>query len=47
MDLPTESGMQLNVYTVTAGGLAADNLALLASWANQETLATELPAPSR
>jgi hypothetical protein len=44
MDLPTESGLQLNVYTVPAGGLAADNLALLASWASQETLATELHA---
>jgi transcriptional regulator with XRE-family HTH domain len=46
MDLPTEPGLQLNVYTVPAGGPAADNLALLASWANQEALATELYAPS-
>ena len=46
MDLPAESGLQLNVYTAPAGGSAADNLALLASWASRETLATELPAPS-
>ena len=46
MDLPAESGLQLNVYTAPAGGPAADNLALLASWASRETLATELPAPS-
>jgi hypothetical protein len=47
MDLPTESGLQLNVYTATAGGAAADNLALLASWAHQEALSTEVYAPSR
>ncbi|MFD6163286.1 helix-turn-helix domain-containing protein [Nocardia sp. NPDC060256] len=41
MDLPTDPGLQLNVYTVPAGGQTADNLALLASWAAQETLATE------
>jgi transcriptional regulator with XRE-family HTH domain len=46
MDLPTEPGLQLNVYTAPAGSPAADNLALLASWASQETLATELCAPS-
>jgi transcriptional regulator with XRE-family HTH domain len=46
MDLPTEPGLQLNVYTATAGGTAADNLALLASWASQETLATERSAAS-
>lgn len=46
MDLPTDPGLQLNVYTVPAGGPAADNLALLVSWASQETLATELHAPS-
>ena len=42
MDLPTEPGLQLNVYTAPAAGPAADNLARLASWANQETLTTEL-----
>lgn len=42
MDLPTEPGLQLNVYTAPAGGPAADNLALLAAWAGQESLATEV-----
>ncbi|MDZ7886716.1 MAG: helix-turn-helix transcriptional regulator [Mycobacterium sp.] len=46
MDLPTDSGLHLNVYTAPAGGPTADNLALLASWASQETMATELHAPS-
>jgi transcriptional regulator with XRE-family HTH domain len=46
MDLPTDLGLQLNVYTAAAGGPAADNLALLASWSSQETLATELHAAS-
>jgi hypothetical protein len=40
MDLPTEPGLQLNVYTAAAGGPAADKLALLASWAAQDTLAS-------
>ncbi len=44
LDLPAEPGLQFNVYTAPAGGPAADNLALLASWASQETLATELEA---
>ncbi|MGV9796640.1 helix-turn-helix transcriptional regulator [Mycobacterium sp. NPDC003449] len=47
MDLPTEPGLQLNVYTAPAGGAAADNLARLASWAREQTLATELHAASR
>jgi transcriptional regulator with XRE-family HTH domain len=42
MDLPTDPGLHLNVYTVPVGGPAADNLALLASWASQEMVATEL-----
>ena len=46
MDLSTEPGLQLNVYTAAAGGPTAANLALLASWASQQTLATELHAPS-
>jgi hypothetical protein len=46
MDLPTDPGLQLNVYTAPVGGPAADKLALLASWASQQTLATELYAPS-
>jgi transcriptional regulator with XRE-family HTH domain len=46
MDLPTDPGLQLNVYSAPAGSPAADNLALLASWASQQPLATELYAPS-
>lgn len=46
MDMPTEPGLHLNVYTVPAGGPAADNLALLASWAGREALATQLHASS-
>jgi transcriptional regulator with XRE-family HTH domain len=37
MDLPTDPGLQLNVYTAPAGGPTADKLALLASWASQES----------
>jgi MmyB-like transcription regulator ligand binding domain/Helix-turn-helix domain len=37
MELPTEPGLQLNVYTAAAGGPAADKLALLASWASAQT----------
>ncbi|WP_409185566.1 helix-turn-helix domain-containing protein [Amycolatopsis sp. VS8301801F10] len=33
MDLPTDPGLLLNVYTAPAGTAAADSLALLASWA--------------
>jgi len=47
MDLPTEPGLQLNIYTAPAGGQAADNVALLASWAGQQALTSELRAPSR
>jgi transcriptional regulator with XRE-family HTH domain len=47
MDLPTEPGLQLNVYSAPAGGPTADNLALLASWAGQKTFATEFRAASR
>lgn len=38
MDLPSDPGLQLNVYTAPEGGPAADNLALLASWASLETM---------
>lgn len=41
MDLPTDPGLHLNVYTAPAGGPTADNLALLASWARQDTSAGE------
>ncbi len=42
MELPSEPGLQLNVYTAAAGTPTADALKLLASWAaSQENLATE------
>lgn len=41
MDLPTDPGLQLNVYTAPTGGRAAETLALLASWAGAETVASE------
>ncbi|SRX82127.1 XRE family transcriptional regulator [Amycolatopsis mediterranei S699] [Mycolicibacterium parafortuitum] len=34
MDLPTDPGLHLNIYTAPAGSASADNLALLASWAS-------------
>jgi len=37
MDLPSDPGLQLNVYTAPEGGAAADGLALLASWASRES----------
>lgn len=46
MELPAEPGLHLTVYTAPAGTPTADNLALLASWAGEETVATELGAPS-
>jgi transcriptional regulator with XRE-family HTH domain len=45
MELASEPGHQLNVYTAAAGTPTADALRLLASWAaSQDTLATE-PSP--
>jgi len=45
MDLPSEPGLRLNVYTAGAGTPTADALKLLASWAaSQEHLPTEAPA---
>lgn len=44
MALPTDPDLQFNIYTATVGGPTADNLALLASWASQKALATELHA---
>src|SRR3954447_16337145 len=42
MELPSEPGSQLNVYTAAAGTPTADRLKLLASWAaSQEDLPTE------
>jgi transcriptional regulator with XRE-family HTH domain len=46
MELPSEPGLQLNIYTAPAGSPAADALKLLASWAaSQERLPTEQPTP--
>lgn len=43
MPLPSEPGLQLNVYTAAAGTPAADGLKLLASWAaSQENLPSEV-----
>lgn len=42
MDLPTEPGLQMNVYTVDGGEQAAAKLALLASWDGQDASVTEL-----
>jgi transcriptional regulator with XRE-family HTH domain len=42
MELPSEPGLVLNVYTAAAGSASADALKLLASWAaSQEQLPTE------
>ena len=42
MELPSEPGLQLNIYTAAAGTPTADGLALLASWAvSQDNLASE------
>ncbi|HEY5979624.1 MAG TPA: transcriptional regulator, partial [Microlunatus sp.] len=42
LELPSEPGLALNVYTAAAGTPAADGLKLLASWAvSQESVATE------
>lgn len=47
MELPSEPGLHLNVYTAAAGTPSADALRLLASWAaTQEQLPTEA-APAR
>ncbi|MFS8197325.1 helix-turn-helix transcriptional regulator [Streptomyces sp. CWNU-52B] len=46
LDLPTDPGLHVNVYTAPAEGPAADNLALLASWAaGENSMPTELSAP--
>ncbi|MCH5644991.1 helix-turn-helix domain-containing protein [Gordonia sp. ABSL49_1] len=43
LELPSEPGLRLNIYTAQPGTPAADGLKLLASWAaSQEDLATEL-----
>lgn len=40
LDLPTEPGLQLNLYTASPGTPTAHALALLASWATQDTAAS-------
>ena len=45
LDLSTDPGLQLNIYTAPAGGQAAERLALLASWAGLEPLANGVHAP--
>jgi transcriptional regulator with XRE-family HTH domain len=48
MELSSESGLQLNVYTAAAGTPTADALKLLASWAaSQELLPTETVAAKK
>jgi transcriptional regulator with XRE-family HTH domain len=45
MELPSEPGLQLNIYTAAAGTPTADGLKLLASWAvSQESLPSERAA---
>jgi len=45
MPLPSEPGLQLNIYTAAAGTPTADGLKLLASWAaSQENLPSEMAA---
>ena len=42
MELPSEPGLQLNIYTAAANTPTADGLKLLASWAaSQESLPSE------
>jgi len=47
MDLPTDPGLHVNVYTAPAGSPAADGLAMLSSWADGETSATAFGADRR
>jgi hypothetical protein len=46
MDLPSEPGLRLNVYTAPADSPTADGLKMLASWAATQELAQEPPAPT-
>src|SRR5215207_8414768 len=48
MELSSEPGLQLNVYTAAAGTPTADGLTLLASWAaSQELLPTQTVAATK
>ena len=44
MELPSEPGLTLSVYTAAAGTPAADGLKLLASWAATQEAAEGSPA---
>ncbi|OBG89472.1 transcriptional regulator [Mycobacterium sp. GA-1841] len=45
MELPSEPGLALNIYTAAAGTPSADGLKLLASWAASQNLMTETAPP--
>ena len=46
LELPSEPGMQLNIYTAAEGTPTSDALKLLASWvASQDAVATERVSP--
>ena len=48
LELQSEPGLRLNIYTAAAGTPTADALKRLASWAaSQEDLPTEAVAPGR
>ena len=48
MELPSEPGLVMNVYTAPAGSPTADALAMLASWAaSQDQLAGDAAVASR
>jgi transcriptional regulator with XRE-family HTH domain len=48
MELPSEPGLQLNIYTAAAGTPTADGLTLLASWAaSHDDLPSERVTPTR
>lgn len=48
MELPSEPGLQLNIYTAPPGTPTADGLKLLASWAvSHENLPSERATPTR
>ncbi|MFG6403968.1 helix-turn-helix transcriptional regulator [Microbacterium sp. P04] len=46
MELPSEPGLVMNVYTAPSGSPSADALAMLASWAATQEEAAAHPAPS-
>ena len=46
MELPSEPGLFLNVYTATPDSPSADALKMLASWAASQEIAEGSPAPA-